>query len=167
MAAIRDALSQVPSKPGFVIAAVVVLGLGGWYLNSTWTQCSALKASRLQLRAAIEAAGAGGMVDLTTALPGAWDEVRIVEGHRLNQGEQPLECPFGWDISRAERAGLIAAGDYTLIGLFSGGRFQRYVEWRRDWARFAGDVKNLPATAARFTVARSGGDAYVLTPAAQ
>ena len=167
MSTIRDAISQVPSKPGFVIAAVVALGLSGWYLGSTWTQCSALRESRQQLWSAIEAAGSGGVVDLATALPGAWDEVRIVEGHKLAPGEQPLECPFGWDMSRAERIALIVAGDYTLIGLFSGGRFQRYVEWRRDWARFAGDVNSVPATAARFSVARPEGAAYVLTPAAQ
>jgi len=165
---VRDALSQIPSRPGFVIAAIVVVALGGWYLTTTWTQCSALRDSRDRLHAAIDRAGAtGAVLDLKKVFPGAWDEVRIARGYKLSKGQRPLQCPFGWDISRAERIALIEKGEMTLIGLFAGGQFRRYVEWRSDWGRFGGDVKSMPASAARFTVKRSDKGAYVLTPAAQ
>ncbi len=164
---VRHALSQVPAKPGFAIAAVVMVGLGGWYLTTTWRDCSALSASRDRLHTAIEKAGEEGKpLDLAKVFPGKWDEVRIVQGYKLQKNQRPLECPFGWDISRAERIGLIEKGRMTLIGLFSGGHFKRYVEWRSDWGRFAGDVKSLNHTAARFTVTRGDGGGYVLTPVA-
>jgi len=164
----RHALSQLPSKPGFIIALAVALALGGWYLTTTWNQCSALRESRDKLHAAIEQAGAsGGVLDLKKVFPGTWDEARIVEGYKLQKNQRPLECPFGWDISRAERSGLIEKGQMTLIGLFAGGHFRRYVEWRSDWGRFKGDVKSIPAGAARFTVARDDKGGYVLAPVAQ
>jgi hypothetical protein len=164
MSRIRDALSQVPSKPGFAIALLVALALGGWYLISSWTTCSGLRADRQRLLEAVEAAGQGsGILDLATAFPGPFDEVRIVQGHRLQPGERPYHCPFGWDLTADERNALIEKGDYTLIGLFSGGRFARYVEWRGDWARFEGDVSRLPA-AARLKVTRSGSGPYILAP---
>ncbi len=164
---VRHALSQVPAKPGFAIAAVVMVALGGWYLTTTWRDCSALRQSRDKLHTAIEkAAGAGEVLDLAKVYGGKWDEVRIVQGYKLQKNQRPLECPFGWDISRAERIGLIEKGRMTLIGMFSGGHFNRYVEWRSDWGRFAGDVKSLSASAARFTVTRGAGGDYVLTPVA-
>ena len=167
MVDIRHALSHVPAKPGFAIAAVVVVALGGWYLTTTWKDCAALRESRDRLHTAIaQAAEKGQVLDLAKVFPGAWDEVRIVEGYKLQKDQQPLECPFGWDISRAERIGLIENGRMTLIGLFSGGHFKRYVEWRSDWGRFEGDVKSLNPTAARFTVTRASGGDYVLTPVA-
>ena len=144
------------------------MALGGWYLTTTWTQCSALKDSREKLRAAIVEAGASGkMLDLKKVFPGAWDEARIVEGYKLQKDQRPLECPFGWDISRAERVSLIEKSRMTLIGLFAGGHFRRYVEWRSDWGHFEGDVKSMPASAARFTVTRGDKGVYVLTPVAQ
>jgi hypothetical protein len=167
MSRIRDAISQVPSKPGFAIALLVALALGGWYLGSSWTTCSVLRADRDRLLQAVEAAAHGsGVLDLATALPGPFDEAHIVQGHRLQPGERPYHCPFGWDLSADERTALIEKGDYTLIGLFSGGHFARYVEWRSDWARFEGDVARLPA-AARLKVTRSGSGPYVLAPLAQ
>ena len=165
---VRDALSQIPSKPGFAIAVMIVFALGGWYVTTTWTQCSALRESRDKLRAAIVEDGASGAVlDLKKVFPGAWDEARIVEDYKLQKDQRPLECPFGWDISRAERIDLIAKGKMTLIGLFAAGHFRRYVEWRSDWGRFEGDVKSMPASAARFTVTRTDNGGYVLTPVAQ
>jgi hypothetical protein len=165
---VRDALSQIPSRPGFIIALIVALALGGWYLTTTWTQCSALRESRDELHAAIlDAAASGAVLDLKKVFPGTWDEVRIARGYKLKENQRPLECPFGWDISRAERIGLIEKGQMTLIGLFAGGHFRRYVEWRSDWGRFAGDVKSIPAGAARFAVTHGADGAYVLSPVAQ
>lgn len=165
---VRDALSQIPSRPGFTIALIVALALGGWYLTTTWNQCSALRASRDKLHAAIDRAGASGAVlDLKAVFPGTWDEVRIARGYKLKKDQRPLQCPFGWDISRAERISLIEKGEMTLIGLFAGGHFRRYVEWRSDWGRFQGDAKSMPASAARFTVKRGDKGGYVLTAVAK
>jgi len=165
---VRDALSQIPSKPGFAIAFILALALGGWYLTTTWSQCSALRESRDRLHAAMAAADASGAVlDLKKVFPGTWDEVRIARGYKLKKNQRPLQCPFGWDISRAKRISLIEKGQMTLIGFFAGGHFRRYVEWRSDWGRFAGNVKSMPASAARFTVKRGDKGGYVLTPAAQ
>ncbi len=164
----RHALSRIPSRPGFAIALVLVLGVGGWYLTTTWRDCSALRQSRDALHMAIEKAGASGAVlDLKQVFPGTWNEVRIARGYKLQKDQRPLECPFGWDISRAERIGLIEKGQMTLIGLFSDGHFKRYVEWRSDWGRFEGDARSMPASAARFTVTRGASGGYVLTPVAQ
>ena len=162
---LRASIAQLPTWPALVIAAVVVVGIGAWFYEPAYQRCSELNAARETLRAAIEAADRSGTtLDLAAAMPGAWDEVRIAQGHKLERGQRPFHCPFGWDLSREERRALIASGDYTLIGLFEGGRFLRYVEYRGDWARFEGDVASLPRTVARFKVARSAGGPALLTP---
>lgn len=163
---LRESIAQLPTWPALLIAAVVVVGIGTWVYGPAYQRCGELNAARENLRAAIEAAGrAGTTFDLAAAMPGAWDEVRIAQGHRLKRGQSPLHCPFGWDLSRDERGALIAAGDYTLIGFFEDGGFQRYIEYRGDWARFEGDVESLRRGQARFHVVRSSGNPAVLTPA--
>ena len=162
---LRASISQLPTWPALVIAAVVVAGIGAWFYGPTYQRCSELNGARESLRAAIDAADrSGATLDLAAAMPGAWDEVRIAQGHKLERGQRPFHCPFGWDLSREERRALIASGDYTLIGFFERGQFRRYVEYRGDWARFEGDVGSLPRTDARFRVAKPGGGPVVLTP---
>jgi hypothetical protein len=144
----------------------VVVGIGAWIYGPAYQRCSELNKAREGLRAAIEEAGrAGTILDLAATMPGAWDEVRIAQGHRLARGQGPYHCPFGWDLSRDERGALIASGDYTLIGFFEAGQFQRYIEYRGDWARFEGDVDSLQRGRARFHVARAAAGPAVLTPA--
>jgi hypothetical protein len=143
---------------------VLAVGVGSWYYVPTYQQCSELKQTREALRAAIDAAASnGGVVDLAAVFPGAWDEVRIAQEHRLEAGQAPFDCPFGWDLSRLERRELIESGRYTLIGFFERGRFQRYVEYRGDWARFEGEVDVLSRTRARFEVDRSSAGPHRLT----
>lgn len=163
MSRIRDAIGQLPSWPGFAIAAVVVVLLGGWYYGTSYAQCTEVRDGRERLRAAIEraAASGSGLLDLAADIPGDWDEVRIVEGHR--PGQVPLNCPFGWDLTWRERQALVEAGKYTIIGLFKADQFQRYIEYRGDWATFPGAAKAIPRSAARFTV--SGAKVpFTLTP---
>ena len=162
----RASLAQLPTWPGLLIAAVLAVGVAAWFYIPTYQRCSELNAAREGLRAAIENAGrAGTTLELGAAMPGAWDEVRIAQGHKLARGQRPFHCPFGWDLTREERRELMASGNYTLIGFFDGGRFQRYIEYRGDWARFDGDVETLRRGQARFRVARSGAGQVVLTPA--
>jgi hypothetical protein len=162
----RDSIGQLPTWPALAIAALLVVGIGAWSYGPAYQRCSELNAARHGLQAAIEEAGrAGTTLDLAAAMPGAWDEVRIAQGHKLARGQNPFHCPFGWDLSRDERGALIASGDYTLIGFFEAGQFQRYIEYRGDWARFEGDVGSLRRDQARFHVARSSGNPAVLTPA--
>ena len=164
----RDSIAQLPTWPGLVIAAVFAVGIGYWSYGESYQRCSDLSGAREELRGAIEAADrAGTMLDLAEALPGAWDEVRIAQGHKLEFGQSPLHCPFGWDLTRDERQALIASGDYTLIGFFEGGEFRRYIEYRGDWARFEGDVETLPRTDSQFLVARPGDGPVILTPLAR
>lgn len=162
MRGLKDAISQLPSWPGFAIGAVVIVALGGWYYGTTYTKCVEVRDGREALRAAIDKAAASGtgLLDFAADLPGDWDEVRIVEGHR--PGQVPLNCPFGWDMSWRERQALVEAGKYTVIGLFKGGAFQRYVEYRGDWATFPGAPEAIARGQARF---RIEGDAapYKLT----
>lgn len=161
----RDSIAQLPTWPALAIAGVFVVGIPIWFYAPTYQRCTELRETRESLRAAIDAAGrAGTTLDLARAVPGAWDEVRIAQGHKLALGQRPFHCPFGWDLSREERRALLASGDYTLIGFFQGGAFQRYVEYRGDWARFEGDVDSLPRTGARFRVSMPPGGPAVLTP---
>lgn len=161
----RASIAQLPTWPALVIASVVVVGIGAWFYGPAYQRCTELNNARENLRTAIEAAGrAGATLDLAAAIPGVWDEVRIAQGHKLEYGQRPLHCPFGWDLSREERQSLIASGNYTLIGLFERGRFQRYVEYRGDWARFEGDVEALARAHARFRLTTPGGNQIVLTP---
>jgi len=166
MSRIRDALGQLPSRPGFLIAAIVALGIGGWYYGTAYARCSALQADRAQLQQAIEAASES-VLDLARLVPGDWDEVRIAQGHRPAAGENPLDCPFGWDLSAAERQALIDRGDYTLIGFFRDGAFQHYIEFRRDRAEFKPAASSLPRSSARFSVTPPAepGAPYTLAPA--
>jgi hypothetical protein len=161
----RDSIGQLPTWPALAIAAVLVVGIGVWFYGPAYERCSELNAARESLRTAIEEAGrAGTTVDLAAVAPGAWDEVRIAQGHKLARGQRPFHCPFGWDLSRDERGALIRSGDYTLIGFFDSGQFQRYIEYRGDWARFEGDVDSLQREQARFHVASAGAGPVVLTP---
>ena len=152
MSRIRDAISRVPSWPGFAIGGALVLSIGGWYYGTTYAKCTELREGRMELDRAIKAvaAGQGGVLDLDTALDGDWDELRIVEGHR--PGQVPLNCPFGWDLGWRERQVLIEAGQYTIVGLFKSGIFQRYIEYRGDWATFHGTISSIPRNRARFDV---------------
>lgn len=162
----RDSIAQLPTWPALAIAAVLVVGIGVWFYGPTYQRCRELNEARQGLRAAIEEAGrAGTTLDLATAMPAAWDEVRIAQGHRLARGQRPFHCPFGWDLSRDERGALIASGDYTLIGFFEAGQFRRYIEYRGDWARFEGDVVSLQRDEARFHVAMAATGPAVLTAA--
>ena len=169
MSAIRDALNQLPSWPGFAIASVVAIGLGTWHYGDTYARCSALKRDREDLRQAIATAAEAPDATLNLALlvPGDWDQVRIMQGHHLAAGQKPLDCPFGWDLSSEERKDLMARGDYTLVGFFRGAVFDRYIEFRRDWGSFEGGQTAFAKDAARFKV-RPPGNAktlYRLTPA--
>lgn len=167
MSRIRESLNQLPSWPGFVIATAVAIGLGGWYYGTAYARCSALEQDRARLKAAIKAAAStpDAMLDLASTIPGDWNEVRIVQGHRPAADQRPLDCPFGWDFSAEERQALIDRGDYTLIGFFRNGEFQRYIEFRRDWAQFEADTLSAPRDAARLKVTApvDGGGPYRLS----
>ena len=105
----RDSIAQLPTWPGLLIAAVVVFGVGYWNYGQAYQRCSELNGAREELRSAIEAADrAGTTLDLSEAVPGAWDEVRIAQGHKLEFGQRPLHCPLGWDLTGEERQALIA-----------------------------------------------------------
>ena len=164
MSRLRSSIAQLPSWPALAIAGVLAVGVGSWYYVPTYQQCSELQQTRDALRTAIgTAAGNGGVVDLAAVFPGSWDEVRIAQEHRLEPGQSPIHCPFGWDLSRLERRVLIDSGRYTLIGFFERGRFQRYVEYRGDWARFEGDVDAVSRARARFEVDPSSAEPHRLT----
>jgi len=169
MSGIRDALNQLPSRPGFVIGAVIALGLMVWHYGTSYAHCSALKQDRENLQEAIATAADApdAMLNLALLVPGDWDQIRIMQGHRLAADQAPLNCPFGWDLSAEERRDLITRGDYTLLGFFRGDVFDHYIEFRRDWATFEGDRKNFPKDAARFKVepAQQQGTRYRLMPA--
>lgn len=156
-------MSSLPSKPGFVIAAVVVVLVGAWYYGSSYSTCRDLTRDRAALSAAIDEVGEGGTLDLAQALPGDWDEVRIVQDYHLNAGEKTLHCPFGWGLTSDERHGLIESGRYVVIGLFSKGAFQRYAEASGEDVRFEGDVAEVPRAAAIFDVLPPDGGVQVLT----
>jgi hypothetical protein len=163
---LRASIDQLPTWPALSIAAVLALGIASWFYVPTYQRCHELKESREALRAAIEAAGrAGTALDLAAVLPGTWDEVRIAQGHRLDRGQRPYHCPFNWDLTREQRRALIASGEYTLIGFFESGQFQRYIEYRGDWARFEGEVDSIGRADARFRVGQSSFGPAVLTPA--
>ena len=165
---LRDSIAELPTWPGLALAALVLAGVGYWNFGHAYQRCSELKGARENLRSAIEAADrTGAPLDLAAAVPGAWDEVRIADGHKLAQGQRPLHCPLGWDLTGEERSALIASGDYTLIGFFERGEFRRYIEYRGDWARFEGDVEALPRSEARFEVARPESGPVILTPIAR
>lgn len=154
MSKIRDAIGQLPSWPALAIGAALIVGIGGWYYGTTYAKCSEVRGGRERLHAAVSAAAAGGSVlDLASAVPGDWDEVRIVQGH--NPGQVPLNCPFGWDMEWRERQALVEAGKYTIIGFFRDSAFLRYVEYRADWGAFANPPKSIARGAARFAVSGS------------
>ncbi len=152
MRGIRDAINRVPSKPGFVLAGLVIIGIGGWYYGSTYLQCAEVRQGRELLRSSIEQAArsSSAVLDLGSVVEGAWDNVRIVQNHR--PGQVPLNCPFGWDLSWRDRQELIEAGLYTVIGFFNADQFVRYIEYRSDWARFEGTPERVDRNAARFDV---------------
>lgn len=164
MSGIKDAISQLPSWPGFAIGAVVIVGIGSWYYGTSYVKCGDLHEGREALRSAISKAAdsSSGTFELTTVMPGDWDEARIVQAHK--PGQVPLNCPFGWDLTWRERQALIEAGQYTIIGFFADGQFQRYIEYRGDWATFADPPKSIARSAARFAVIQpaSPGKPYTL-----
>jgi hypothetical protein len=165
MRGIRAAINQLPSWPGFVLGAIAIVGIGTWYYSTTYFKCSEVRQGRTDLHSALVAAAASSdaVLDLTSAVPGDWDEVRIVQGHRPAQ--DPLNCPFGWDMTWHERNKLITAGNYTIIGFFESGKFRRYIEYRGDWARFAEPPKSIPRSSARFAIAQpeNSNAPYILT----
>jgi hypothetical protein len=151
---IRAVLNQLPSWPGLAIALLLVSGLVGWHYTNAHRTCTALKADREQLRAKIAEAAASPerILDFGAAVPGEWDEMRIAQAHRFAEGQRPYDCPFGWDLTAKEREELAQAGNYTLIGFFRRGRFERYIEFRADWARFEPAPEKLARDAARFRI---------------
>ena len=146
------------------MGAVAIIGIGGWYYGSSYSKCVELREGRQALRSAIDKAGdsATGTFNLADVMPGQWDEVRIVQAHR--PGQVPLNCPFGWDLGWRERQALIEADKYTIIGFFTGGQFERYIEYRGDWAVFDEPPKSIARSAARFAVIQpvSSGKPYTL-----
>lgn len=160
MSGIKDAIGQLPTWPGIAIATVLIIGIGGWYYGSSYGKCIELREGRAVLQTAISRAADSttAMLDLADVMPGNWDEARIVQAHR--PGQVPLNCPFGWDMTWRERQALIDANNYTIIGFFASGTFQRYIEYRGDWASFVDVPESIGRKAARFAVARptaSGG----------
>ena len=154
MRGIRDAISQLPSWPGFVLGAIAVIGIGGWYYGTSYVKCVDLREGREGLKSAIEQAArsGSGILDLGKAVAGDWDEARIVQGHR--PGQTPLNCPFGWDLTWRERQALVEANQYTILGFFKADQFQHFVEYRGDWAQFVEVPAKLPRAQAVFTVER-------------
>ncbi len=158
MRGIKKAIDQLPSWPGFAVAGLLVIGIGGWYYGTSYVKCAEVREGREMLRSAIaRAAGsATGILSLADVVPETWDEARIVQAHR--PGQVPLNCPFGWDMTWRERQALVEAGQYTIIGFFNAGQFQRYIEYRSDWAAFADPPASIARSDARFTVSKPSAD---------
>ncbi len=167
MSRLRDAISQVPSKPAFIMAVVVGLGLATWYYGTTWQRCSELRQSREALQTALKtAAESDAKLFSFSRLAGLENVAEIRLDRAVKPGQVPLHCPFGWDMGWRERQKLIEADKYTIIGLFDAkGTFQRYIEWREDLADFAKLPKTFPVDAPlSVNLPEETGGAYVLRP---
>jgi hypothetical protein len=152
---IRSALSVVPVWPVLILVPLLTLGFGAAHYAPVYRTCGKLAEARVALtEAAVAAAEASDPVlRLDQAVRVAeWDELRVIPAPKVEG--KVLDCPFGWDLSGADRQVLFSTGRMGIVAFARAGTAVDYIEYFRDQVRFE-DVEGVVArSAAQFTVAR-------------
>lgn len=161
----RSALASLPSWPAPLIALAIMLAVGGYYYAGIHARCTALEEDRVRLSTALDEALANGTpLDLAAALPFEWDSLQVAQDYRPSG--RPLDCPFGWGMSREERIALIRGGRYTVLAIAGTEAGERTVEFPGDRAVFedaAADGTAIPRERAVFRVEEGEGSRARLT----
>lgn len=157
---IQTALRSLPTKPGVIIAIVIIVVVGGWQGYSLRAGCMQRADLMLNLTSAIEAAVVKGgdanavRLNLADVVPFAWDEVRIVQNYRPTTAS--LDCPFGWHWSEETRDKLAADGLLTVLAFFDKGAFVDFMDYSGDLANFEVGDQKIVKERALFNVIPSG-----------
>lgn len=136
---IQEALRALPTKPGVIIAIIIIIVVGSWQGYSLRAAC-VHRADLLQgLTSAIEETGAKGsegarLLDLGEVADFEWDEVKIVQNYRPTTNS--LDCPFGWHWSEDVRRDLAARGVLTVLAFFQGETFIDFMDYSGELASF-------------------------------
>lgn len=152
---IQEALRALPTKPGVIIAIMIIIVVGGWQGYSLHAAC-VHRADLLQgLSSAIEnsAVGRGNdaqLLDLGKVADFAWDEVRIFQSYRPTTNS--LDCPFGWHWSEETRRDLAARGLLTVLAFFQGETFVDFMDYSGELARFEVEDGKISRNQAIFSV---------------
>ena len=159
---IQEALRALPTKPGVIIAIIIIVTVGGWQGYSLREACLQRGDLMSRLSLAIEASaaagggGEAGVLDLAKAANFAWDEVRIVQNYRPTTTS--LDCPFGWHWSEETRSELAAKGLLTVLAFFQDGAFIDFMDYSGELAIFEVGDEKIAKKRALFSVTTPAGD---------
>ncbi len=157
---IQAALRSLPTKPGVIIAVVIIVVVGGWQGYSLRAACLQRADLMFNLTSAIEAAVVKGgdenamHLNLADVVPFAWDEVKIVQNYRPTTAS--LDCPFGWHWTEQARDKLAADGLLTVLAFFDKGAFVDFMDFSGGLASFEVDDRKIARDQALFSVIPSG-----------
>lgn len=153
---IQAALRSLPTKPGVIIAVVIILVVGGWQGYSLRTACLQRADLMLNLTSAIETEVVkvgdekARHLNLADVVPFAWDEVKIVQNYRPTTAS--LDCPFGWHWTEQDRDKLAADGLLTVLAFFDKGAFVDFMDFSGGLASFEVDDSKIAKERALFSV---------------
>lgn len=105
-------LHGFPSKPGVVIAVVLVIGVLSIYYFKQYRDCTDIALLRSTLYTAVQQ-NSNDVLRLASIIPFEWDRARIIVDFQ-NQGKV-LDCPFEWDWTQAQRKQLMTNGQLNVI----------------------------------------------------
>lgn len=152
---IQEALRSLPTKPGVVIAIMIIVLVCGWYGYSSYTVCVHRADLLRSMTSAIQASAADSgnerrLLDLSKVADFAWDEVRIVQNYRPTTNS--FDCPFGWHWSEETRRDLAARGHLTVLAFFQGETFIDFMDYSGEVARFEVGEEKIARREALFNV---------------
>ncbi|WP_282606367.1 hypothetical protein [Pelagibius sp. Alg239-R121] len=153
---IQEALRSLPTKPGVIIATIIVVLGGGWQGYSLRESCVYKAGLTSGLTTAIETSAAAGSseapvpLNLANVTDFAWDEVQILQNYRLTTTS--LDCPFGWHWSEDARSELAAKGLLTVLAFFQNGTFVDFMDHSGEIATFEVSEDKITKAQAQFRV---------------
>ncbi len=160
---IRSALNSLPTKPGMVLAIIVLVGTVSSYYYDQYQRCTYQASLREQLISNI-GIKLNGTIALVDIVPFKWDRLKILKNIKPT-GKLP-DCSFGWDWSKGYRQSLIKGGELNMLKFTRKGVFPGYIDFRRDQINFSGTSGFYTQQSAEFTVTRQtqNSDGVLLKP---
>ena len=151
---IKKALGTIPSRPGVIIAIIVVLIVLSLYYLKQYNMCNRIDSLRTHFYSNIEQKQ-DHTLTLADIIPFEWDRVRIIVNFQ-NKGKV-LDCPFDWDWTQQKRRQLMEQNRLSVLAFAKGGT-NIIVDFDAERIAFAVSDKVFTPASATFHIHKTSVD---------